>query len=69
MSHSKADQWCDAMENANRDRKTIAALVAALEDVLPYAKASIGLPRECWPADSVILQAEAAIKLAKGPQQ
>jgi hypothetical protein len=43
------------------------ALVAALEAVLPYARAAIGLPENSWPADSVILQARAALKLARQP--
>ena len=39
-------------------------LLAALIDVLPYAEAAIGLPRDRWPHDSVILRAEAAIARA-----
>jgi uncharacterized protein (DUF2342 family) len=38
-----------------------AALAQALADVLPYAIATIGLPREAWPTDSVILAAERLI--------
>lgn len=41
-------------------------LAEALKDVLPYAQASIGLPRQSWPADSVILKAEAALAKAEG---
>lgn len=41
-------------------------LLKALQDVLPYAIACIGIPRAIWPADSVILQAEAAIAKATG---
>lgn len=36
-------------------------LLEALQDVLPYAIAAIGLPRNAWPTDSVILKAERAI--------
>lgn len=39
-------------------------LLAALIDVLPYAQAAIGLPRDRWQSDSVILRAEAAIAKA-----
>ena len=41
-------------------------LADALKDVLPYAEASIGLPRQNWPADSVILKAERALAKAEG---
>lgn len=36
-------------------------LLEALQDVLPYAIAAIGRPREAWPTDSVILKAERAM--------
>lgn len=35
--------------------------VRALDDLLPYAKPTIGRLRESWPSDSVILQAERVI--------
>lgn len=35
--------------------------IAAINDLLPYAVAAIGLPRQAWPQDSVILQAEAFV--------
>jgi len=43
-----------------------ADLLEVLKDVLPYANASIGLPRASWPGDSVILKAEALIAKATG---
>lgn len=51
---------------AERLRALNAELVAALEGVLPYAQAAIGLPEQSWPRDSVILKARAAIAKAKG---
>lgn len=41
-------------------------LADALKDVLPYAEASIGLPRQSWPTDSAILKAYAALAKAEG---
>jgi hypothetical protein len=41
-------------------------LYEALQNVLPYAQACIGLPECSWPADSVILQARAALAKARG---
>lgn len=45
-------------------REAAPELLAALVDVLPYAIAAIGLTRDRWPADSVILRAEAVIAKA-----
>ncbi len=42
-------------------------LLAALVDVLPYAIAAIGNPRDRWPADSVILRAETVVDKATTP--
>ncbi len=38
-----------------------ADLLKAVQDLMPYAQAAIGLPRESWSWDNVILQAERAI--------
>jgi hypothetical protein len=43
-----------------------AELLAALDDLLPYARAAIGLPETSWPPDSVILKARAVLAKAKG---
>ena len=45
-------------------RARLAEVEGALRDVLPYAQAVIGLPRNIWPSDSVILKAEAALASA-----
>jgi hypothetical protein len=49
----------------SRLRAINAELVKALHDVLPYAKAAIGLPEALWPHDSVILCARAALAKAE----
>lgn len=48
LKDAPADQRKEAME--------------VVRDLLPYACASIGLPRESWPSDSVILRAEKFIE-------
>ena len=54
----------DAAAALERMRDELAEVEAALRDVLPYAQAVIGLPRNIWPSDSVILKAEAALASA-----
>lgn len=54
----------DALDELSRRTWRESVLVEALTGVLPYATACIGLPRACWPADSVILRAEGAIAAA-----
>ena len=36
-----------------------------IADLLPYATAAVGLPRASWPADSVLLRAEAFLAANK----
>ena len=42
--------------------EVIEFLRSAIEDLLPYAQASIGLPEALWPGDSVILKARRALE-------
>ena len=51
----------DLLAEIDRLRADNERMRAALEDVLPYARAAIGLPEASWPADSVILRARAAL--------
>ncbi len=55
------------VENATL-RERIAELEGALEDMIPYAQATIGIPETAWPPDSVILKARALLSKAK-PEQ
>jgi len=56
----------EAADEIERLRTVNAELVAALDDLLPYAQACIGLPESLWPHDSAILKARAVIAKAKG---
>lgn len=51
----KRDHWISEAHTAWREN---AELRVALANLLPYAIPTIGLPRESWPTDSVILVAE-----------
>jgi len=56
-------------ENLDADAALIESapdLLAALQDLLPYGQAVIGMPEGSWPSDSVVLKARAAIAKATG---
>ena len=54
--------WAESRERHLAAEAKMLDLQGALRDVLPYAVTCIGLPRPCWPTDSVILRAEALLK-------
>ena len=56
------DRWISECQNCWQEN---AELRLALANLLPYAIPTIGLPRESWPTDSVILRAEALLARKK----
>ena len=56
----------EIVEERDRLRALNAELVEAVDDLLPYARACIGLQENLWAADSVILKARAVLAKAKG---
>lgn len=51
-----------AIAEIDRLRAEVGDLKGAMRDLIPYAQATIGLPRQSWPTDSVILRAERLIE-------
>jgi len=50
------------MDMCEEYSQRVADLESALADLLPYATACVGLPRESWPVDSAILRAEKLLR-------
>lgn len=61
VPNDRDDAWADAALISAAPE-----LLDALVGLLPYATAAIGLPRDRWPHDSVILRAERVIAKASG---